>query len=242
MARTYFSCKVSFEKLLENGNQKRVTEEYLVDSLSFTEAEAKITEEIRPFITGEFTVTDIKRARLSELFFNENGDRFYKIKVYFITLDEKSGAEKKTAAQMLAQASSLKEAITVLEEGMKGTMADYTIASVTETMIMDVFPFNADVNKRIVDIDKKEIEKSLSDTSKSIEDKMRECKDIITRDPKEGDGDLITRTQSFIRQKAGHDKSKFKEAAIEIALLQKSPASQVWFMGCGQLLIEELEV
>ena len=216
---------MSFEKLLENGNQKRVTEEYLVDSLSFTEAEAKITEEIRPFITGEFTVTDIKRARLSELFF-----------------DEKSGAEKKTAAQMLAQASSLKEAITVLEEGMKGTMADYTIASVTETMIMDVFPFNADVNKRVVDIDKKEIEKSLSDTSKSIEDKMRECKDIITRDPKEGDGDLITRTQSFIRQKAGHDKSKFKEAAIEIALLQKSPASQVWFMGCGQLLIEELEV
>jgi hypothetical protein len=157
-------------------------------------------------------------------------------------LDEKSGAEKKTAATMLAQASNLKEAITVLEEGMNGTMADYTIASVTETMIMDVFPFNADVNKRIVDIDKKEIEKSLSDSSKSIEDKMRECKDIITRDPKEGDGDLITRTQSFIRQKAGHDKSKFKEAAIEIALLQKSPASQVWFMGCGQLLIEELEV
>ncbi len=233
---------MSFEKLLENGNQKRVTEEYLVDSLSFTEAEAKITEEIRPFITGEFTVTDIKRIRLSELFFNENGDRFYKIKVYFITLDEKSGAEKKTAAQMLAQATTLKEAIAVLEDGMKGTLADYTIASVTETMIMDVFPFNADVNKRVVDIDKKEIEKSLSESNKSIEDKMRECKEIITRDPKEGDGNLITRTQSFIRQKAGHDKSKFKEAAIEIALLQKSPASQVWFMGCGQLLIEELEV
>ena len=242
MARTYFSCKVSFEKLLENGNQKRVTEEYLVDSLSFTEAEAKIIEEIRPFITGEFTVTDIKRARLSELFFNENGDRFYKIKVYFITLDEKNGSEKKTAATMLAQASNLKEAIAVLEDGMKGTLADYTIASVTETMIMDVFPFNADVNKRVVDIDKKEIEKSLSDSDKSIEDKMIECKEIITRDPKDGDGDLITRTQSFIRQKAGHDKNKFKESAIEIALLQKSPASQVWFMGCGQLLIEELEV
>lgn len=68
------------------------------------------------------------------------------------------------------------------------------------------------------------------------------AKSFLPRDPKEGDGDLITRTQSFIRQKAGHDKSKFKEAAIEIALLQKSPASQVWFMGCGQLLIEELEV
>ena len=138
----WFECKVSYEKMLENGMQKKVTEPYLVDALSFTEAEARIIEEIRPFITGEFTVTDIKRARLSELFFNENGDRFYKIKVYF-TLDEKSGAEKKTAAQMLAQATTLKEAIAVLEDGMKGTLADYTIASVTETQLMDVFPFDA---------------------------------------------------------------------------------------------------
>lgn len=144
---SWFECKVSFEKVLENGMQKKVTEPYLVDALSFTEAEARIIEEIRPFISGEFTVTDIKRARLSELFFNENGDRFYKIKVYFITLDEKSGAEKKTAAQMLAQACTLKEAIAVLEEGMKGTMADYTIASVTETMLMDVFPFSVNDDK-----------------------------------------------------------------------------------------------
>ena len=114
----WFECKVSFEKIMENGAQKKVTEPYLVDALSFTEAEARIIEEIRPFVSGEFTVTDIKRARLSELFFNENGDRFYKIKVYFITLDEKSGAEKKTAAQMLAQASNLKDAIAVLEDGM----------------------------------------------------------------------------------------------------------------------------
>ncbi len=139
----WFECKVSFEKILENGMQKKVTEPYLVDALSFTEAEARIIEEIRPFISGEFTIADIKRARLSELFFNENGDRFYRIKVYFITLDEKSGAEKKTAATMLAQASTLKEAIHVLEDGMKGTMADYTIASVVETNLMDVFPFAA---------------------------------------------------------------------------------------------------
>ena len=139
----WFECKVSYMKMMENGMQKKVTEPYLVDALSFTEAEARIIEEIRPFITGEFTVTDIKRARLSELLFNEQGDRFYKIKVYFITLDEKSGAEKKTAAQMLAQASTLKEAIAVLEEGMKGTLADYVIASVAETQLMDVFPFDA---------------------------------------------------------------------------------------------------
>ncbi|MCC8094055.1 MAG: DUF4494 domain-containing protein [Tannerellaceae bacterium] len=139
----WFECKVSYEKMMENGMQKKVTEPYLVDALSFTEAEARIIEEIRPYISGEFTIADIKRARLSELFFNETGDRFFRIKVYFISLDEKSGAEKKTAASMLAQASTLKEAIAVLEEGMKGTLADYTIASVTETPLMDVFPFSA---------------------------------------------------------------------------------------------------
>lgn len=138
----WFECKVSYEKMMENGMQKKVTEPYLVDALSFTEAEARIIEEIRPYISGEFTIADIKRARLSELFFNETGDRFFRIKVYFISLDEKSGAEKKTAASMLAQASTLKEAIAVLEEGMKGTLADYTIASVTETSLMDVFPFS----------------------------------------------------------------------------------------------------
>jgi small-conductance mechanosensitive channel len=129
---------------MENGVLKKVTEPYLVDALSFTEAEARIIEEIKPYISGEFTIADIKRARINELFFNELGDRYYRIKVYFITLDEKSGAEKKTAVQMLTQASDIKEAIAVLEEGMKGSMADYIIASVVETMIMDVFPFSAD--------------------------------------------------------------------------------------------------
>lgn len=141
MIHNWFLCKVSYEKILENGMQKKVTEPYLVDALSFTEAEARIIEEMSPFITGEFTVSAVGRAKLSEVFFNEDGDRYYKAKIYLITLDEKSGIEKKTAAQMLVQASNLKEAITVLEEGMKGTLADYTIASIAETQIMDVYPF-----------------------------------------------------------------------------------------------------
>lgn len=107
MMHNWFECKVSFEKVLENGMQKKVTEPYLVDALSFTEAEARIIEEITPFISGEFTIKDIKRAKLQEIFFNENGDRFYKAKVNFITLDEKYGAEKKTAAYMLMQASNI---------------------------------------------------------------------------------------------------------------------------------------
>lgn len=140
----WFECKITYKKILGNGMQKKVTEPYLVDALSFTEAEARIIEEMKPFISGEFAVSNVRRARLSELFFNENGDRFFKVKVYFITLDEKSGVEKRTAVRMLVQACDLKEAISVLEEGMKGTLADYTIASVSETQIMDVYPFSAD--------------------------------------------------------------------------------------------------
>ena len=148
----WFECKVSYEKMLENGMQKKVTEPYLVDALSFTEAESRIIEEIRPYITGEFTVTDIKRARISELFFNENGDRYYKFKIY---------------AQMLAQASTLKEAIAVLEEGMKGTLSDYVIASVAETALMDVFPFDA--NR--IPSEPKSDEELLAEEKKAAEEK-----------------------------------------------------------------------
>lgn len=138
----WFECKVTYDKTLENGTIKKVTEPYLIDALSFTEAEARIIEELRPYLSGEFTIADIKRAKLSELFFNENGDRYFKAKVYFITLDEKSGTEKKTAAQMLIQACDIEEALTELKKGMATTLADYTIASLSETAIMDVFPYS----------------------------------------------------------------------------------------------------
>ena len=142
---TYFECKIRYEKVMENGMNKKVTEPYLIDALSFTEAENNIIEEMTPFISGEFTVSDIKRAAYSELFFSddEEDDKWYKCKLYFITLDEKTGAEKKTATNILVQASDLRKAIKNLDNGMKGTMAYYTIASVTETAIVDVFKYEA---------------------------------------------------------------------------------------------------
>lgn len=139
----WFECKVRYDKMLDTGIQKTVTEPYLVDALSFTEAEARILEEMKPFISGEFTVSDIKRVKFAESFFNETGDRYYKAKLYFITLDEKSGNEKKTAVNMLVQASELKEAVEIVEEEMGKTQIDYTIASIVETLIMDVFPYHA---------------------------------------------------------------------------------------------------
>ncbi|MDR1810745.1 MAG: DUF4494 domain-containing protein [Prevotella sp.] len=146
----WFECKVSYRKTLENGMEKVVTEPYLVDALSFTEAEARIIEEIRPYISGEFTVADIKRVKYYETFFNEAGDRYFKAKVCFITLDEKNGAEKRTAVQMLAQANNLKEALAVIEQGMAGTLADYTVANLAETAIMDVFPYTAEAKAETV--------------------------------------------------------------------------------------------
>lgn len=131
---------------MENGMNKNVTEPYLVDALSFTEAEARIIEEMTPYISGEFTVSDIKRAGYSELFFSEdaNADRWFKCKLTFITLDEKSGSEKKTSTNVLVQASDLRDAVKKLDDGMRGSMADYLIASVAETAIMDVYPYEAD--------------------------------------------------------------------------------------------------
>ncbi len=139
----WFECKVRYEKTMENGMNKKVTEPYLVDALSFTEAEARIIEEITPFISGEFTVSDIKRANYSELFSSEEeaADRWFNCKLAFITLDEKSGAEKRTTVHVLVQAADLRDAVKKLDAGMKGTMADYIICSVSETAIMDVFPY-----------------------------------------------------------------------------------------------------
>ena len=143
---TWFECKIRYEKTMDNGMNKKVTEPYLVNALSFTEAEARIIEEMTPFISGEFTVSDIKRANYSELFpcEEEAADRWFKCKLVFITLDEKSGAEKKTSTQVLVQAADLRDAVKKLDEGMKGTMADYKIASVAETAIMDVYPYSAE--------------------------------------------------------------------------------------------------
>lgn len=137
--RTWFECVIKYDKTQENGMEKKVSESYLVDALSFTEAEARIIEEMTPFISGEFLVSGIKRSNISELFYNEVGDKWFKCKVNFITLDEKSGSEKRTASYMLVYASTVDEADKNLKEGMKGTLADYEIESIKETKIMDVF-------------------------------------------------------------------------------------------------------
>ena len=156
----WFQCTVKYEKTMENGQQKKVTEPYLVDAISFTEAERRIIEEISPFMSGSFEVSDIKRAHFAEIFesTDDSADRFFKAKLVFVTLDEKSGKEKKTTQQVLIQAADLRDGIKRLDEGMKGSMMDYTISSVQETTIMDVYHYQQSAPGGMIKVDKPEFE------------------------------------------------------------------------------------
>ena len=137
----WFECTIKYEKELEDGKIAKITERYLVDALTFSEAEARIIKEMKPFISGEFEVANINPQKYSELFWNEKCDKWFKTKVNFIVLDEEKGVEKKVANYMLVQANDLKEARELLVEGMKGSQADWEIASISETKIIDVYKY-----------------------------------------------------------------------------------------------------
>ncbi len=143
----WFECKVRYDKMMENGAVKKVTEPYLVDALSFTEAEARIIEEQTPFISGEFNVSAVKRTKITEIFWDDSADKWYLVKVAFITIDEKSGVEKKQTSMILVAASDFKGALDNFMEGMKGSMADFEIVSITETPIMDVYKVKLSATK-----------------------------------------------------------------------------------------------
>ena len=139
----WFECKIRYEKVMEDGLQKKVTENYVVDALSFSEAEERITEEMSSYISGEFDVADIKKAAYGEIFFSDDemADKLYKAKLQFITYDEKTDKEKRSSVTYLVQAGSFNGAVKNIDEAMGGTMIDYVISSVAETTLMDVYEY-----------------------------------------------------------------------------------------------------
>ncbi len=136
----WIEVKARYEKMLENGTQKRVTEPYLVDALSCTEAEARVIEELTAYTSGDLSVMSNKKVNISEVFLSYTGDKFYKVKVNFITIDEKSAVEKKTASYMIVPGDSFKDAYDNFNDGIKGIMADFEIESIAETRYIDVYP------------------------------------------------------------------------------------------------------
>ena len=140
---TWFECKIRYEKVTEDGLQKKVNENYVVDALSFSEAETHITEEMSSYISGEFEVADIKKAAYKEVFFTDDNiaDKWYKAKLQFITIDEKTEKEKRSTVNYLVQAGSMNGAMKNIDEVMGGTMIDYVVSSVAETTLMDVYEY-----------------------------------------------------------------------------------------------------
>lgn len=136
----WFETKVKYDKtMLDTGAIKSVTEPYLVDALSFTEAEARITKEMEPFVSGELTVTAVRKVRFEDVLYHESGDRWYKVKINMITIDEKTGAEKRSASFSLVQASEFKLALDYFLEAMKSVLFDFEIVNITEMAYIDVF-------------------------------------------------------------------------------------------------------
>ncbi|SDE85989.1 DUF4494 domain-containing protein [Cellulophaga baltica] len=144
MSATWYECKIKYRKLDEaSGMQKVASEPYLVDAISYTEAESRITEEMAAYLSDsdDIKITNIKVANYSEIHPFENSDRWFKSKVSLIAFDEESGKERKTNMYLLIQANDVKEAYDNTVSVMKGTMGEYSIPAITESPIMDVFPY-----------------------------------------------------------------------------------------------------
>lgn len=141
MSTVWFECKVKYRKIDETGKQKVVTEPYLVDALSFTEAESRINAEMANFISEEFKVVNIKVANFSEIHPFENSDRWFRSKVSLLAYDEESGKERRSNIYLLIQANNVKEAYENTEQVMQNTMGEYSIPAISESPIVDVFPF-----------------------------------------------------------------------------------------------------
>lgn len=140
---TWFECKVRYEKIDEHtGKSIKVNAPYLIDAVSYTEAETRIHEEMGRHITGEFAVKGIKQANYADIFFYDEGELWYKVKTMFVAIDENLGKEKKVANWMLVMADNVKEGCDRINESMNGMTVDFTIHSVIESNILDVFPYN----------------------------------------------------------------------------------------------------
>lgn len=141
---SWYTVKVKFTKEFQDGTLKRVTEPYLVGSMSFTEAEARIYAEVGEFIRGEFLVTSIARTEFADIFQYDDSDKWFKCKVSYATEDADTGKEKKVNQDFLVSAKTSKQAYERIEESLKGLMETYEIPSISLTPIVEIFPYESE--------------------------------------------------------------------------------------------------
>ena len=226
-----------YDQTQDNGLQKAVTKQYVVDALSFAEAEARITEQLSPFISGEFEVTDVKKAAYKEIFFMNDSEkafqnqaedlakavqmgdmekgmevfnrplekwtntdsRYYKAKLQFITINEKTEKEKRSNVTYLVEATSLHNALDNIDTVMKGTMLDYVQASVSETAIIDVYEYAAVVQSELVE----KLQAALADPSQTTEEIVNQYVNCSTPELRQK---LIEKLRKQRKEKHGIDK------------------------------------
>jgi hypothetical protein len=139
MEKNWFECRVSYDKVQDNGAIKRITEAYLVEAENFTEAEERITRNMQPYISGDFTVSAVRRRNYDNVIESGEGDYFYRVKLIIITIDEKTAAEKKNNLFLLVQADDLETALYDVKDYMHGSVEDWQFHTITETSILDVY-------------------------------------------------------------------------------------------------------
>ena len=139
----WFECKIRYEKVMEDGTPKKVNEVYVIDALSFSEAEERVMEEMSSYISGEIELVDVKIAPYKEIFFADSdlADKWFKVKVVYITIEERTQREKRMPVMVLVNAGSINSAIKNTDEVMSSTMIDYVVTVVQETKIFDVFEY-----------------------------------------------------------------------------------------------------
>jgi len=148
--QTWFECKVKYVKIDDDGRERKVSEVYLVDAVTFTDAETRIIQQLQTMVRGEFVVDNIKKSNIVEIFPHEEGEWWYKAKIAIVTIDENAGKEKKINNYFLVAADDIKQALQRLEEGLSYILVPYQTTSLAVCNIVDVFPyFGDDANKPV---------------------------------------------------------------------------------------------
>ena len=145
--QTWFKCVATYVKIDDDGRERKVSEAYLVDAVSYTDAEARIIEQLSTMVRGEFRVKQITQTNIVEIFPHEDGGTYYIGKISIVTIDENAGKEKKISNQFLIEANDIKQALTRLEDGLSYVLVPYEITSLAVSNIYDVFPYFGETTK-----------------------------------------------------------------------------------------------
>lgn len=140
--QTWFECKVKYTKVTESGKEQTLTENFLLDAVSFTDAETRITRQMQEMVKGEFSVTDIKKSRIGEVFPYDTGEWWFKATINLVTVDEEAGKEKKLRTYYLVMADDIKQALERLDESLSYLVIPYVVSALAVSTIVDVFPYN----------------------------------------------------------------------------------------------------